>query len=90
MIFVVGVFISICAGFLFTANNFMINQFQVVVSDAVVVRCVLQIIIYSAVIFSRGERILPTDCTQMLLTLLQGFYVISCLGKNLSNLFSFF
>ena len=70
--FFVGIFLSITSGILFTANNFIINQFQVVVSDAVLVRCVIQAIIFSCIIYWNDESFLPQRCSTRLLTLLQG------------------
>jgi len=70
--YVLGVALSIISGILFTANNFIINQFQVVVSDAVIVRCIIQISIYTIIICSSSDRFLPHDCKKKLFTLSQG------------------
>jgi len=69
---IIGVLLSISAGILFSANNFMINQLNIVVSDAVVVRCILQIIIYGAIIYISGDRFLPEDNRKKVYTLIQG------------------
>ena len=60
------------SGILFTGNNFVINQSSVSVSDVVLVRTVLQLLVYSLIIWARSERILPTSPMQQLYTLLQG------------------
>merc|ERR1712128_202818 len=56
---VFGIVLSILSGSLFTANNFIINQFQVVVSDAALVRCVLQAFIFAVIIYWNGDRLFP-------------------------------
>jgi len=43
----IGVTLALVGGILFTVNNFIINQWQVSVSDVVLVRCVLTITIYT-------------------------------------------
>ena len=68
----VGIVLSIISGSLFTANNFIINQFQVVVSDAVLVRCVLQAFIFTFIIYWSGDRFLPERLSTQLLTASQG------------------
>jgi len=69
--YVLGVILSIISGILFTANNFIINQFQVVVSDAVLVRCIIQISLYTIIIYSSSDRFLPHDCNKKLFMLSQ-------------------
>merc|ERR1712123_389615 len=49
---IIGIFLSTSSGILFTANNFIVNQFEVVVSDALFVRCVIQATIFSCIIFT--------------------------------------
>jgi len=69
---ILGVILAILSGILFTANNFIINQFQVVVSDAVLVRCIIVISIYTLIIYSSGDKILPQNQKKKLFTLAQG------------------
>ena len=58
---------------MWTTKSFeMINQLNIVVSDAVVVRCILQIIIYTAIILITGDRFLPEDNRKKVYTLIQG------------------
>ena len=70
--FFVGIFLSVTSGIVFTANNFIINQFQVVVSDAFLVRCVIQTIIFSFIIYCNDDSFLPLRCSTKLITSLQG------------------
>ena len=67
-----GVILSVISGALFTANNSMINQFDVVVSDAVLVRCVIQMIIFTFIIVYSGDKILPENKKKILFTVAQG------------------
>ena len=67
-----GVALSLLSGFLFTSNNFVINQSQVCVSDLVLVRTVLQVLVYTVITRLRGERILATSPRQQLYTVTQG------------------
>ena len=60
------------AGVFFSSNNFIINQFQVVVSDAVLVRCIIQLIIYNTIIYFTKDSLLPKTCKAKLLTISQG------------------
>ena len=73
-----GVLLSLISGALFTANNFVINQFNVVVSDAVLVRCIIQIILYSFMIILSDDKILPVSAKQRLLTITQGKIIHIC------------
>ena len=72
-----GVLLSLLSGSLFTANNFLINQFDVSVSDVVLVRCVLQMIIYSSICLIRGEGLLPGTKLQKTYVVLQGKKIIA-------------
>ena len=69
--------LAILSGILFTANNFIINQFQVVVSDAVLVRCIIVISIYTLIIYSSGNKILPQNQKKKLFTLAQGIVALA-------------
>jgi len=70
--FILGASLSIISGVLFTANNFIINQYKVVVSDAVIVRCIIQTVLYSIVIQCSGDVLLPGTKMSKFLTLSQG------------------
>merc|ERR1711892_1565435 len=80
-----GILLSILSGSLFTASNFIINQFQVVVSDAVLVRCLLQAFIFTFIIYWSGDRFLPERLSTKLLTASQGLVgaisSITCLAS---------
>jgi len=68
----IGASLSIISGALFTANNFIINQFEVNVSDAVLVRCIIQIFIYSIIIYWNDDSLLPQNDKIKLFTISQG------------------
>jgi len=80
-----GTFLSIISGLLFTANNFIINQFHIVVSDVVVVRCIIQIIVCTCSIYYTGDNILPDSTKKKILTVSQGLIgsisFIACLAS---------
>jgi len=82
---ILGVVLSILSGFLFTANNFILNLFHIVVSDAVLVRCFIQTIIYSIIILYTGDKLLPEDRKKRIFTVLQGVLgavrVITCFAS---------
>ena len=63
---------SLLSGALFTANNFLINQFEVSVSDVVLVRTVLQMIIYTSICVYRKESLLPGTNNQKFYIVAQG------------------
>ena len=71
-VFPIGVVFALSSGGLFTANNFIIKEMDVVVSDAVLVRCVMQISILSFIILARGEKLLPESTKDRLFTIAQG------------------
>ena len=83
-----GATLALVSGILFTGNNFVINQSSVSVSDVVLVRTVLQLLVYSVIIWARAERILPNSTMQQLYTLLQGllFYSLPTLLNCSSGL----
>ena len=60
------------SGFLFTANNFVINQTSLTVSDLLLVRTTIQVILFSILVTYRGESILPSTTTMRFYTVLQG------------------
>ena len=67
---------------IFTANNFLIKQFGVVISDLLIVRSVLKIIFLSFSIHFTGHKILQGTTHIKVLTIAQGKCCIS------TNLFS--
>ena len=74
---ILGALLSTISGVLFTANNFIINQYKVIVSDAVLVRCVIQIFIYSIIIFWNDDNLLPQNNKKKLFTISQGTMIIT-------------
>ena len=44
---------SLISGVLFTANNFLINQWKVSVGDVVIVRTVIQMVTYTSICIAR-------------------------------------
>ena len=60
------------SGAVFTANNFIINHFSICVSDLVLVRTVIQALIYGSVCVYRKEVFLPGDSRQKILVIGQG------------------
>jgi len=60
------------SGILFTANNFLIKQFNVVISDLLIVRSVLQITILSTFIYCSGEKLWQERKQLNVLTIVQG------------------
>ena len=60
------------ANVLFTANNFLMKAFYVNVSDAVLVRCIVQIFIITTYIYVKGESLIPEGKNERVLTILQG------------------
>ena len=67
-----GVTFSLLSGACFTGSNFLIKEFSADVSDVVLVRYVLQIIILSTVIFCMRERVWPQKTSDRFLTICQG------------------
>lgn len=68
----IGVSLAFVSGGLFTANNFLINQFHVSVPDLLLVRTLMQMLIYSSICYYRSLSPLPGPTRQRLLILLQG------------------
>ena len=53
---VVGVSLALVSGALFTANNFLINQFRVSVPDLLLVRTLMQMLIYTSYCLYRSDH----------------------------------
>ena len=53
----IGIVLSLCSGVLYTAENFVINHFEVVFSDALLVRNLIQVVIFSGIIYWNGLRL---------------------------------
>ena len=67
-----GIVLASISGVLFTANNFVINQSGVDVGDVILVRTVIQIIIYVFLIIYGDDNFLPPTGTKKSYTILQG------------------
>ena len=76
IIITLGIMLSVISGSLFTANNFIINQFQLVVSDVVLVRCVIQAFIFIFIMFWNGDTFFPERSSRKLLIFLQGIFIV--------------
>jgi len=68
----IGLSLAFVSGGFFTANNFFINQFHVSVPDLLLVRTLMQMLIYSSICYYRELSPLPGPSSQKLLILLQG------------------
>lgn len=68
----IGLSLAFISGGFFTANNFFINQFHVSVPDLLLVRTLMQMLIYSSICYYRNLSLLPGPTSQKLLILLQG------------------
>jgi len=68
----IGLSFAFISGGFFTANNFFINQFHVSVPDLLLVRTLMQMLIYSSICYYRDLSLLPGPTGQKLLILLQG------------------
>jgi len=68
----IGLSLAFISGGFFTANNFFINQFHVSVPDLLLVRTLMQMLIYSSICYYRDLSLLPGPTGQKLLILLQG------------------
>ena len=53
----IGIVLSLCSGVLYTAENFVINHFEVVFSDALLVRNLIQVVIFSGIIYWNCYRL---------------------------------
>jgi len=80
-----GVILALASNVLFTTNNFLMRRFQVNVCDAVLVKCVLQIVFLTAYLYKKGEPILPESIGPRVLTLLQGISGAICLIMCLAS-----
>ena len=58
---------------MFTANNFLINQTALTVSDLVLVRTTIQVVLFTIVVISRGESVLPSTAIKRFYTVMQGY-----------------
>jgi len=68
----IGISLALVSGGIFTANNFFINQFHVSVPDLLLVRTLMQMLIYSSICYYRDLSLLPGPSGQKMLILLQG------------------
>ena len=67
-----GIILALASNFLFTTNNFLMRRYQVNVSDAVLVKCLLQMVFLTGYLYKKGEPILPESRGPRVLTMLQG------------------
>lgn len=69
----IGIVLALVSGILFTANNFMVNRYSVSACHLVLVRTLLQMLVYTAYCLARSEPLLPGPPKQKMFILLQGF-----------------
>merc|ERR1719419_508952 len=72
-----GIILALISNVLGTSNNFIIKSFNVVVADAVLVRSVIEIALFSSIIWTSGKSMFPNSRRLIFLTLSQGQSVIS-------------
>ena len=70
-----GIVLALVSGTLFTANNFLVNLYSVSACHLVLVRSLLQMLVYSAFCLAKSEPLLPGPPKQKMLILLQGWLV---------------
>ena len=68
----VGITLALAANVLGTSNNFIIKSFNVVVADAVLVRSVIEIALFSSIIWTTGKSMFSDSRKLIFLTLSQG------------------
>jgi len=71
---IAGFFLALLSGGLFTANNFVINQYNVNVGDLLFVRMILQLTIYTSISFYRNEPMLHGTSRQKINIIFQGIF----------------
>ena len=73
-----GIVLALVSGILFTANNFLVNRYMVSACHLVLVRTLLQMLVYTAYCLARSEHLLPGPPKQKMFILLQGqtIYII--------------
>ena len=66
--------LALTSGVLFTANNFVLNQTEGEVSlgDVVLVRNLLQVLVYLSIILCKAERLAPPETRTRICVGLQG------------------
>jgi len=69
----VGIVLALVSGILFTANNFLVNRYSVSACHLVLVRTLLQMLVYTIYCLVRSEPLLPGPPKQKMFILLQGF-----------------
>ena len=74
-----GIVLALVSGILFTANNFMVNRYSVSACHLVLVRTLLQMLVYTAYCLARSEPLLPGPPKQKMFILLQGWSRLSSL-----------
>ena len=73
-----GIVLALLSGILFTANNFLVNRYSVSACHLVLVRTLLQMLVYTIYCLVRSEPLLPGPPKQKMFILLQGqkFYIV--------------
>ena len=67
-----GALLALTSGVLFTANNFVLKESKVSVGDVVLVRSVLQLLVYLTLILCKTENFLPPETGSRICVVLQG------------------
>ena len=67
-----GILLALVSGVLFTANNFVVNQYDVSACHLVLARSLLQVLVYTAYCLAKSEHLLPGPPKQKIFILLQG------------------
>merc|ERR1712126_211795 len=81
-----GIVLALASNVLGTSNNFIIKSFNVVVADAVLVRSVIEIALFSSIIWTRGKSMFPDSRRLIFLTLSQGICRAICHITVLSSM----
>ena len=73
-----GIVLALVSGILFTANNFLVNRYSVSACHLVLVRTLLQMLVYTIYCLVRSEPLLPGPPKQKMFILLQGqtFHIV--------------
>ena len=75
--------LALLSGVLFTANNFVLKQTGVSVGDVVMVRLVLQVLLYLTIALTRGETVWYSIREKQIYVILQGQIVMRLFLRSL-------
>ena len=64
--------LALSSGVLFTVNNFVLNQTEDSLGDVVLVRTVVQLLVYFTVMLVKGESLLPPGTGARICVVVQG------------------